>query len=51
MTEKRDVESVKKRQSRLRESFFLLANAFVLVRMDFLRRVGRQPPDERPKRL
>ena len=50
MAGERDIDRVKKRQSRLREAFLDLANGFVTVRMDFLRRTGAQPPDERPKK-
>jgi hypothetical protein len=35
------------RQARLKETFLDLGNAFVRVRMAFLRMTGVQPPDER----
>jgi hypothetical protein len=38
------------RQQRLQQRFFDLANAFVKVRMRFLRSTGIQPPDERDPR-
>jgi hypothetical protein len=45
----RDVDGLKKKQSRLRESFLDLANAFVIMRMKYLRHAGVQPPDEDAK--
>ena len=33
------------RQARLKEAFLDLANLFVGMRMKFLRRTGKQPPD------
>ena len=40
------------RQQRLKETFLDLGNAFVRVRMTFLRLTGMQPPDgsQRPRR-
>ncbi len=33
------------RQRRLREAFLDLANVYMLLRMQFLRMTGRQPPE------
>ena len=45
MARKRDIDGLRKRQTRLRESFLDLANSFIALRMRFQRRTGIQPPD------
>jgi hypothetical protein len=38
------------RQVKLRERFLDLASAYVRMRMNFLRAIGIQPPEESPRR-
>jgi hypothetical protein len=46
-----DGDDRKQRQARLRERFLDLGNAYVRLRMTFLRSIGLQPPeDESEKR-
>lgn len=45
-----DYDDRKKRQARLREQFFDLGNAYVRLRMTFLRAIGLQPPEDESDR-